>query len=147
MPVLLAITAFLVMEPVTCLVHRVVMHRWAWALHAGHHRPHDGGLEANDLFPVMFAALVMLALFAGFQLDIAWIIPAAVGVTTYGAAYGLVHDGYIHRRLGPVPGRHPHLERLAEAHRLHHRYGGAPYGMLFPVVASGSRPAHRPVEP
>ena len=24
--------------------------------------------------------------------------------------------------------------RLAEAHRLHHRYGGEPYGMLFPVV-------------
>jgi hypothetical protein len=29
--------------------------------------------------------------------------------------------------------------RLAAAHRLHHRYGGEPYGMLFPVVPASLR--------
>ena len=26
------------------------------------------------------------------------------------------------------------MDRLADAHALHHRFGGAPYGMLVPIV-------------
>ena len=48
------------------------------------------------------------------------------------------------------------LDRLAAAHELHHRFGGAPYGMLVPIVprttsdhepASGSRPSQVPDDP
>jgi beta-carotene 3-hydroxylase len=54
--------------------------------------------------------------------------------------YAAVHDGYIHGRLAVLarrPGRG--RARLAEAHRLHHRYGGEPYGMLLPVVPASLR--------
>ena len=47
---------------------------------------------------------------------------------------------YIHGRLG---GRHlPRirtLDRLGAAHELHHRFNGAPYGMLAPVVPASVR--------
>ena len=39
----------------------------------------------------------------------------------------------------PVGGRRDLAHRLAEAHRIHHLYGGAPYGMLLPVVPAELR--------
>jgi beta-carotene 3-hydroxylase len=79
---------------------------------------------------------VMLGFWAGFNLDgLVALVPAGVGITLYGAAYALVHDGYIHRRVGWFGDRRVDaLERLAEAHRIHHLYNAAPYGMLLPVV-------------
>lgn len=135
----LAIGAFAVMEPVTAATHRWVMHGIGERLHRSHHRVRRRGWEANDAYPVMFAAVVCLGLWAGFnQPGLAGLVPVGVGVTLYGAAYATVHDVYIHGRLGrldPVGGRRvAHLERLAAAHRIHHLHGGAPYGMLLPIV-------------
>lgn len=167
--VLVGVVAFALMEPLTAGTHRLVMHGFGWVLHHSHHqRSHRralaGRLEANDAFPVLFAAIVCLAFAAGFNVD-GWhvLVPVAVGVTAYGAAYALVHDVYIHRRLPWFAGRRVALlERLADAHRLHHRHHGGPYGMLVPWVpcevrdrataadlphANGSRPDQVPVEP
>ncbi len=135
-----AAATFVVMEPVTYLVHRFVFHGAGMFLHRSHHRrwsaprDDDGPLEANDAFPVVFAATTMLALAVGFNVD-GWsvLLPICVGVTFYGVAYAYVHDVYIHGRLGSRRAR-ARLDRLAAAHSLHHRYGGEPYGMLFPVV-------------
>jgi beta-carotene 3-hydroxylase len=139
------LAAFVVMEPVTYLAHRYVMHGLGRRLHRSHHRrwPNrsDGEpfFEANDAFPAMFAGVVMVAMAIGFNVDgLTVLLPVTVGVTLYGIAYALVHDGYIHGRL-PVPVRHPLLDRLAEAHALHHRFGGEPYGMLVPVVPASVR--------
>jgi beta-carotene 3-hydroxylase len=57
-----------------------------------------------------------------------------VGAAAYGLLYALVHDVYIHRRLPLFGRRHALLDRLAEAHRIHHLFHGEPYGMLLPVV-------------
>ena len=102
----------------------------------------------------MFAAVVCVGLWVGFhEPRLAELVPIGVGVTAYGAAYALVHDVYIHRRLRWFGDRRlALLDRLAAAHALHHRFGGAPYGMLVPIVpapacahgASGSRPSHVP---
>ena len=132
---------FVAMEPVTYAVHRWVMHGPGMRLHRSHHVPHDGALEANDAFPVVFAAIVGVLMAIGFNVEgaeaLVWL---GVGVTLYGAAYGLVHDGYIHRRL-PFVGRRTRrgFEPLAVAHTLHHRFGGEPYGMLLPVVPRSVR--------
>lgn len=136
------------MEPVTALTHRFIMHGVGLRLHRSHHRPDAHGWEANDLYPVMFAAVVMLGLAIGFNVaGFGALVPMCVGVTMYGAAYALVHDVYIHGRLPVFGGRRvAGFERLAAAHRQHHRRGGAPYGMLVPVVARGSRPFHVPTE-
>lgn len=139
----IALVAFAVMEPVTYLVHRFVMHGVGRRLHRSHHRrwqrAGDRFLEANDAYPAVFAAVTIVALAAGFNVGgLGWLVPVCAGVTAYGLAYALVHDVYVHRRL-PWKGTHPVLDRLADAHALHHRFGGEPYGMLLPVVPASVR--------
>lgn len=140
-PVLLAGAAFVVMEPVTAATHRWVMHGVGWVLHRSHHEPAATRLEANDAFPVMFAGVVGVGLWAGFNVDgFGALVAVGAGVTTYGAAYALVHDAFIHGRVRwPLRSRPAMLRRLADAHAIHHRDGGAPYGMLAPIVPARSR--------
>ena len=134
--VVLAAAAFAAMEPITAATHRFVMHGPGMVLHRSHHRRHHGRWERNDAFPVIFAGLVCMGLWLGFhQPRLADLVPIGVGITAYGAAYAVVHDVYIHQRLRWFGDRHvAGLERLGAAHELHHRFGGAPYGMLVPVV-------------
>jgi len=151
---LVVVAAFVLMEPVTALTHRFVMHGIGRRLHRSHHQPDGSRFERNDLFPVMFASMVMLGFWAGFNLDgLDVLIPVGVGVTLYGLAYALVHDGWIHRRVRWFDGHDVELfDRLAAAHRVHHQHNGAPFGMLAPVMPrrrarSGSRSAGGLVDP
>jgi len=140
--VVIVIVAFVAMEPITAATHRWVMHGFGRFFHNSHHRPgRKPRWERNDWFPVFFAAIVLFGLWLGFNRDgLAALIPMAVGVTLYGATYALVHDGYIHRRLDPFGDRgNVLLDHLAEAHRIHHLYNAAPYGMLAPVVPAKLR--------
>jgi beta-carotene 3-hydroxylase len=135
--VLTALVAFVLMEPFTYAAHRWVMHGFGERLHRSHHRAVPSpGWEANDGYPVIFAGVVMLALAVGFNVPGAgMLVPVCIGVTAYGLAYALVHDVYIHDRLPLFRGRRfALLDRLADAHRIHHLYNGEPYGMLLPVV-------------
>ena len=132
----LGAAAFAAMEPLTAATHRFVMHGIGMRLHRSHHRRTSAGLEANDAFPVMFAAVVCLGLWVGFNAP-SWseLVPIGLGITAYGATYALVHDVYIHGRLRMFGDRRiVVLDRLADAHALHHRFGGAPFGMLVPIV-------------
>lgn len=138
--VLAAVVAFVLMEPLTYGAHRWVMHGVGWVLHRSHHRIRrpagslGARVEANDWFPVMFAALTIAAMALAtarptFQL----LMPIGIGVTAYGVVYAAVHDLYIHGRFFRLPVVRP-LEFLRDAHALHHRFGGEPYGMLCPIV-------------
>ncbi len=135
------VASFAAMEPLTAATHRWVMHGVGEFLHRSHHQRPEGRFEANDWYPVAFAAVVNLGFVVGFNVDgFAALVPAGVGVTLYGLAYALVHDVYIHGRLGWFRGRRvAALDRLAEAHRIHHLYNAAPYGMLLPVVPAELR--------
>jgi beta-carotene 3-hydroxylase len=145
--------SFVAMEPFTYLAHRFVMHGFAMGWHRSHHSPLVERFERNDLFPVTFAGVAVVAAAAGFNVPhLGRLVTVVAGVGAYGAAYLFVHDVYIHRRLRRFSARPRVLEHLADAHRLHHRFGGEPYGMLFPVVPSevrrrGSVPSQVPVEP
>lgn len=136
------VLAFVAMEPITAATHRWVMHGVAERLHRSHHRVgRRPGWESNDWFPVVFAAIVNLAFVAGFNVEgFGLLVPAAIGVTLYGAAYGYVHDVVIHGRLARLPRPDSAVvDHLVEAHRIHHLYGAAPYGMLVPVVPADLR--------
>ncbi len=142
---LVALGAFVLMEPFTYLAHRFVMHGAGAGLHRSHHRrwptrrPGQPFLEANDAFPVVFAAIVMIGFAVGLNVSgLGVLVPAGVGVTLYGAAYALVHDGVIHQRVS-VRMANRYLAHVAWAHSLHHRFGGEPYGMLLPVVPADVR--------
>lgn len=138
--VLLAIGAFLAMEAVSALGHRAVMHGPGMVWHRSHHVPGPGRFERNDLFPLCFSAVgVTLFAVATMGPAIRPLLWVAIGVTAYGAAYLFVHEVYIHRRL---PVRLPavgYLDWLRDAHRVHHRYGAGPYGMLLPLVSRDLR--------
>ena len=72
--------------------------------------------ERNDWFPVFFAAIVLFGLWLGFNRNgFAALVPMAIGVTLYGAAYALVHDGFIHRRIDPFGDRtNAYLDHVAD---------------------------------
>lgn len=133
--VVLVVVSFVAMEGVSYAAHRWVMHRFGMVWHRSHHRPPVARFEANDLFPVVFSA-VGITLFAlgavGPAIDaLFWI---GVGVTAYGVAYMVVHELFIHHRMRvPVPHSAP-VVWLRDSHRIHHLYGGEPYGMLLPIV-------------
>lgn len=148
--VLIAVAALVLMEPVTALIHRFVMHGFAMGWHRSHHEPPRHVLEANDLFPLVFAATTIVLLAVGVYVPDApsLLVPVGIGVTAYGAAYLLVHDVVIHRRLAFVPLPDALLRQWRDAHNVHHLFAGAPYGFLAPVVprALRRRAAERDVD-
>jgi beta-carotene 3-hydroxylase len=142
--VIAGVVAYVLMEPATYAAHRWVMHGVGWSLHRSHHRRRlvrtwRDRWEANDWFPVVFAGVTIMAMAVGTSdRSLRLLVPVAVGVTAYGASYAFVHDVYIHRRFAHLPVWAP-LERLREAHAVHHLYGGEPYGMLCPIVPRALR--------
>ena len=100
--------------------------------------------EENDRYPVVLAGLtiVLMGFGAAGAPVLLW---TGVGVTLYGAAYLFVHDVYIHRRLSWFTWRWAPLERVREAHRIHHLWAGEPYGFLFPIVPAELRERARGV--
>ncbi len=137
--VAIALIALVVMEPVTALLHRHVFHGFAMGWHRSHHEPPHGSFEANDLFPLVFATATILVMSIG-----VWVgggsvlVPLGVGVTAYGAAYLVVHDVVIHRRLPwlPIPDRVG--ARVRAAHNVHHLYGGGT--VRLPRTGGAARP-------
>jgi beta-carotene 3-hydroxylase len=135
MTLVVALGCFVGMEVVSYLLHRFVMHGAGWRVHADHHVPSPGRFERNDLYPASFSVLA-IALFAiGTTVPALGVLLAAgIGMTMYGLAYFYVHEVHVHRRL-PVPRRRwTYLVWLERQHRVHHLYGGEPYGMLLPLV-------------
>jgi len=161
---LLILVGFIGMEAVTYVVHRFVMHGLLHSLHVSHHRNAAAAYankapEPNDVFPLAFSVVVVVGLWAGFNVTgAAWLLPLLVGVSIYGAVYTIVHDGVIHGRIRWM--KRINLAwsaRLAAAHREHHRANSEPYGMLFPTLTmqrpvsnqalrSGSTPSQVPVD-
>ena len=137
---IVALAVWLGMEPLTYLAHRRLMHGSGYAWHRSHHAPGAHGWERNDLFPVVFAAATVAVMAVGTFVDgLHVLVPITVGVTLYGISYLLVHDVFIHRRIPLLPRHLGPFDRLREAHRIHHLYGGEPYGFLFPVVPEDLR--------
>lgn len=131
--------ALCAMEGVSYLTHRFVMHGFGIGLHRSHHRPGDGGFELNDLYPMMFSSIAIAAFAVGTARSLGSLVLVGVGITLYGVSYLFVHEVYIHRRLALVSRRYRVLEWLKESHRIHHLYGGEPFGMLLPLVPAALR--------
>ena len=137
---LIVLVSLLSMEAVSYLTHRFVMHGFGIGLHRSHHQPNDGGFELNDLYPLMFSSVAIMVFAAGtFLPSLRPLVLVGTGVTLYGVSYLFVHEIYIHRRIPLIKGQHRLLEWLKSSHRIHHLYGGEPYGMLLPIVASELR--------
>ena len=134
---LLVIAVFFLMEVVAWASHRWIMHGWGWAWHQSHHEHRTGLFEKNDLYAVV-GSVVGFSLFLTAWLTQSWVVYAvASGVTLYGMAYEIFHDGLVHQRwpFRWVP-RGGYLRRLIQAHRLHHavmtRGDAVSFGFLIP---------------
>jgi len=132
--VLLAV--FVGMEGLAWLLHRYVMHGPMWFLHRSHHAPRASSwFEWNDLFGIGFALPSMFLIHLGVHGQ-PLLLAAGLGMTAYGAAYFLMHDVLVHRRvrLGLVP-RGSYLRRLVRAHLIHHKTltkrGAVSFGFLI----------------
>ena len=135
----IVVAALVAMEGVSYLTHRFVMHGFGIGLHRSHHDTGEGGFELNDLYPLMFSSVAIAAFSVGTFGSVRPLVAVGIGITLYGVSYLFVHEIYIHRRLALVKGRYTLLEWLKSSHRIHHLYGGEPYGMLLPLVPADLR--------
>ena len=129
------LVAFAGMEAFAWAMHRYVMHGALWCWHRSHHEPRDGVFECNDLFGVIFAMPAILFIWLGVNVS-SWWLPLGLGITAYGAAYAVFHDGLVHQRFPmPLDGRRRFWRTRVQAHRIHHavatRKGCVSFGFLW----------------
>jgi beta-carotene 3-hydroxylase len=135
--ILILIGTFLVMEGITWLTHRFVMHGFLWYLHEDHHRKRPGFFEKNDAFFVIFAIPSMsLIYFGSFYAELWYMAAIGFGIMAYGAAYFIVHDVIIHQRFKWFSrSNSTYVRAIRWAHKMHHkhldRHQGESFGMLL----------------
>jgi len=135
--ILITVLTFSLMEIVTWLTHKYVMHGFMWYFHEDHHQPgYKGVFERNDVFFIVFAIPSIVLFYFGFEGGLNYLFFIGLGILFYGIAYFLVHDVFIHRRL-KIFGRSKsrYLKALRKGHKAHHKHlgkeEGESFGMLF----------------
>ncbi len=134
---LVTLGTFIIMEGVTWMTHKYVMHGFGWFLHEDHHQPgYPHVFEKNDAFFVVFAIPSMLLFFFGIRPELNYLFFIGLGILLYGIAYFIVHDVLIHRRFNWFKNtKNAYLRGLRKAHKIHHKNMGKEesqcFGMLF----------------
>ena len=133
----ITLVTFLLMECVTWLTHKYVMHGLMWYFHEDHHQPrYRQVFEKNDIFFLIFALPSVLLMYLGIQEVINFKFFIGLGIMAYGMAYFLIHDVLIHQRFKWFQQtNNPYLRGLRKAHKMHHKHltkeDGECFGMLF----------------
>ena len=133
----IVIVTFCLMECVTWLTHKYIMHGLFWNLHEDHHNKTEHFFEKNDYFFVMFACVSMIFFFIGnFVEGYRFMFFIGIGITLYGIAYFMVHDVFIHQRFKWfTKTNNIYFRALRKAHKIHHKHlnkqEGECFGMLF----------------
>ena len=132
----IVLLTFLIMEAVTWLTHRYVMHGFLWYLHEDHHRMGPGFFEKNDWFFVIFAIpSIGMILWGTLDASMWWIQAIGFGVMLYGFAYFMVHEIIIHQRFKLFTrSNNIYIRAIRWAHKMHHKHldkeDGESFGML-----------------
>src|SRR3954465_14478133 len=134
--ILVLLSTFLVMEGITWLTHRYVMHGILWHLHTDHHQKEPGFFEKNDWFFVIFAVPSICLIGYGTYHPVWWMQAIGFGIMLYGAAYFLVHDVIIHQRFKWFSrSSSTYVRAIRWAHKMHHKHldkqEGESFGMLM----------------
>ncbi|TRZ42267.1 sterol desaturase family protein [Robertkochia solimangrovi] len=134
--ILITLVTFCLMEVVTWLTHKYVMHGFLWILHEDHHQPrYQHTFEKNDAFFVIFAIPSILLFYFGIRPELNFMFFIGLGILFYGVTYFLVHDVLIHQRFKWF--RHtknPYLKALRKAHKMHHKHLGKEDGECFGML-------------
>ena len=134
--VLVTLLVFIVMEGITWLTHRYVMHGFLWYLHEDHHQKGPGFWEKNDAFFVIFAIPSWLCIMLGSMNQNYWVVSIGAGIAMYGFAYFLVHEIIIHQRIKLFTrSNNRYIRAIRWAHKMHHKHlnkeDGESFGMLI----------------
>jgi beta-carotene 3-hydroxylase len=134
--ILITLFTFILMEGITWLTHRFVMHGFLWYLHEDHHKPTGNKLEKNDAFFLIFAIPSWLCIMLGLQNKIYWVAAIGFGIALYGLAYFIVHEVIIHQRFKWFTrSNSSYVKTIRWAHKMHHKHldkhKGESFGMLL----------------
>ena len=134
--ILIVIVTFFIMEGITWLSHRFIMHGFLWYLHKDHHQKGPGFFEKNDAFFLIFAIPSWLCIMLGVIYNSTLSIAIGSGITLYGLAYFVVHEIIIHQRLRFFTrSNNTYVRTIRWAHKMHHKHldknEGESYGMLW----------------
>jgi beta-carotene 3-hydroxylase len=134
--IFIALVTFCIMEGVTWLTHKYVMHGFLWYLHEDHHNPRKQFFEKNDAFFFIFAIPSWLCIMLGSMQQAWWVVSIGAGIAMYGVAYFLVHDVIIHQRFKWFTrSNNRYVKTIRWAHKMHHKHlnkeDGESFGMLF----------------
>jgi beta-carotene 3-hydroxylase len=134
--VLITLATFAIMEGVTWLTHRYVMHGFLWYLHEDHHQKGPGFFEKNDAFFVIFAIPSWLCIMLGSMNQVYWVVSIGAGIALYGFAYFMVHEIIIHQRFKWFTrSNNRYIKAIRWAHKMHHKHldkeEGESFGMLL----------------
>lgn len=133
MNLLIILVTYILMEGLTWLIHKYIMHGFLWILHRDHHdHSHEGNLERNDWFFVIFAVPTIILLYYGVQAGLNYVFYIGLGIFLYGMSYFFVHDIFIHQRMHLFRHtRNPYLLAIRRAHKQHHKHLGKEDGECF----------------
>ena len=137
----IVLLTFTIMEGVTWLTHKYIMHGLLWNLHEDHHQKNEEHFfEKNDAFFIIFAGLSMICYgFGTFVPALNFLLFIGIGITMYGFAYFMVHDIFIHQRFKLFTRTDNfYFRALRKAHKVHHKHlykeDGECFGMLWVPV-------------
>jgi beta-carotene 3-hydroxylase len=132
----IVLLTFFLMEGITWLTHKYVMHGFLWYLHEDHHQPSPGFFEKNDAFFLIFAIPSWLCIMLGLQHEVYWAAAIGFGIAMYGLGYFIVHEVIIHQRFKWFTrSNNSYVRTIRWAHKMHHKHlgkeDGESFGMLF----------------
>jgi beta-carotene 3-hydroxylase len=134
--IIVFLLTFVIMEFMAWATHKYIMHGFLWNLHADHHKKdHDSWFERNDAF-FIFYAVVSIGCFVLWQKGILEIGNSiGLGILTYGLAYFIVHDIFIHQRFKMFRNSNNiYTKGIRRAHKMHHKHIGKGHGECFGML-------------
>jgi beta-carotene 3-hydroxylase len=133
--ILITLLTFCIMEGITWLTHRYVMHGFLWYLHEDHHQKGPGFFEKNDAFFIIFAIPSWLCIMLGSMNGVYWVVSIGAGIALYGFAYFLVHEVIIHQRFKWfTKSNNRYVRAIRWAHKMHHKHLGKEEGESFGML-------------
>lgn len=127
--------AIFIMEGVTWLTHKYVMHGFLWHLHQDHHQKGAGFFEKNDAFFLIFAVPSWLCIMLGLHYGYYAIAAIGFGIAMYGLAYFIVHEVIIHQRFKWFTrSNSDYIKTIRWAHKMHHKHLGKEEGESFGML-------------
>ena len=132
----ITLSTVILMEGITWLTHKYVMHGFGWFLHEDHHQPgYPHVFEKNDAFFIIFAIPSFLLFWFGWKAGYNFLFFIGLGILIYGICYFLVHDVLIHRRFKWFDKvKNPYFRALRKAHKIHHKHLGKEDGECFGML-------------